>query len=106
MQTRSFRGSGEPAWVIGIFECVKKDWDLIGGGGSHSAPVVTMRSIIALHTAPSIPGGSKPWVRARRASLSPARRGAFLKAFGTPPGGRLLLPFRALFRALQQPKNL
>jgi hypothetical protein len=28
-----------------------------------------MRSIIALHTAPSIPGGSKPWVRARRASL-------------------------------------
>jgi hypothetical protein len=25
------------------------------------APVVTMRSIIALHTAPSIPGGSKPW---------------------------------------------
>jgi hypothetical protein len=32
--------------------------------------VVTMRSIIALHTAPSIPGCSKPWVRARRASLA------------------------------------
>jgi hypothetical protein len=38
--------------------------------------------------------------------LSTARRGAFLRALGTPPGGRLLLPFRALFRALQQPKNL
>jgi hypothetical protein len=25
---------------------------------------------------------------------------------GTPPGGRLSLPFRALFRALQQPKNV
>jgi hypothetical protein len=36
---------------------------------SHNAPVVTMRSIIALQ-APSIPGGSKPWVRARRASLA------------------------------------
>jgi transposase InsO family protein len=29
-----------------------------------------MRRIIALHTAQSIPGGSKPWVRARRASLA------------------------------------
>jgi hypothetical protein len=29
-----------------------------------------MRSIIALHTAASIPGGSKPWARARRASLA------------------------------------
>jgi T6SS, Phospholipase effector Tle1-like, catalytic domain len=33
--------------------------------------------------------------------------GAFLcRALGTPPGGRLLLPVRALFRALQHPKNV
>jgi hypothetical protein len=44
--------------------------------GFQGRPIVSQRAgrhyaeHLALHTAPSIPGGSKPWVRARRASLA------------------------------------